>query len=678
MRTFAHRQDQFQRHASSDLARPNVAKSAPSHPTHTHAAEASTPKLTISKSGDEHEREADRVSEQVLEMREPQTRGACACGGGCPKCQAGHAGRGSEGLQMKSVRAGDTGHVAPPIVHEALRSAGRPLDSTAASFFSARFGHDFGGVRVHTDERSAESAEALGARAYTVGRDLVFGRGQYEPHTDGGRRLLAHELAHVVQQSSSANMSAQPFVQRACLPDKDCATPAGEPRAGTAKQFGEEMEQKEDTARAEKLKQTAQVAQSTGHGKRAVETEKLFQEQLPDLRKLVHSVFIDDTLPVDADAGRTNCLAWVGENLKQPGADKSAFAGARPDSSCIRVPKKLEDNAALYNNSNEAQREALQVSLKWFILRVLTHETTHVRFNKENIAFPEKQGCTKEKLNKELGELASVISEFPIVKGLPDDLRKAWAESHLKDPRQIAKPGESIFGSIFDIRCSCECVEADALIKAAFDVASASWSAADKRAFHIYMKQGTGKDYGVYWPIEPAPLAGQVGRHEVTLSAGASLSGSDPLLTAMGTYRFVLSRLAEGRVQWTVGGQAVLNNLADKLQEPEPRPELGVLTGLQFVQRPRVTEKTFGGLIGRVETGFGVGEFSLKPATPEGATTEWATDYILQVSGGVQFYLRRVTDMRPASLELTYRRADPIGSEAQTVQTLALTFSVFR
>ncbi|HET8631526.1 MAG TPA: DUF4157 domain-containing protein [Thermomicrobiales bacterium] len=84
-----------------------------------------------------------------------------------------------------------------------LRAPGRPLDAATRSFMEPRFGHDFSGVRVHTDARAAESARAVGALAYTVGRDLVFGAGQYVPGSRSGQRLLAHELTHVVQQRAS-------------------------------------------------------------------------------------------------------------------------------------------------------------------------------------------------------------------------------------------------------------------------------------------------------------------------------------------------------------------------------------------------------------------------------------------------------------------------------------------
>ncbi|MEZ4727617.1 MAG: DUF4157 domain-containing protein [Caldilineaceae bacterium] len=90
---------------------------------------------------------------------------------------------------------------APTIVIDVLRSPGKPLDPTTRTYMETRFGHDFSQVRVHTDSRAAESAEAVNALAYTVGRDVVFGTGQYQPETGEGKRLMAHELAHVVQQT---------------------------------------------------------------------------------------------------------------------------------------------------------------------------------------------------------------------------------------------------------------------------------------------------------------------------------------------------------------------------------------------------------------------------------------------------------------------------------------------
>ena len=92
----------------------------------------------------------------------------------------------------------------PAIVHDVLRTPGVPLDSSTRQAMESRFGHDFGGVRVQTDEQAAVSADAVNALAYAVGRQVVFGRNQYAPATLAGQHLLAHELAHVVQQYGQA------------------------------------------------------------------------------------------------------------------------------------------------------------------------------------------------------------------------------------------------------------------------------------------------------------------------------------------------------------------------------------------------------------------------------------------------------------------------------------------
>jgi hypothetical protein len=160
-------------------------------------------KLTVNTPGDTYEQEADRVAEQVTSMPEPQVQRTCACGGGCPNCQNKQAAL--EHLQTKSVQANSSGAIsAPPIVNEVLHSDGQPLESTTHDFMRSRFGHDFGRVRVHTDARAAESASAVNALAYTVGRDIVFAAGRLAPHTSEGRKLLAHELTHVLQNDQSA------------------------------------------------------------------------------------------------------------------------------------------------------------------------------------------------------------------------------------------------------------------------------------------------------------------------------------------------------------------------------------------------------------------------------------------------------------------------------------------
>lgn len=90
----------------------------------------------------------------------------------------------------------------PPIVRGVLRASGQPLDPDTRAFMEPRFGHDFSGVRVHSDAEAAKSARAVNSLAYTVGSSIVFDKGQYKPHTPAGKRLLAHELTHTIQQDS--------------------------------------------------------------------------------------------------------------------------------------------------------------------------------------------------------------------------------------------------------------------------------------------------------------------------------------------------------------------------------------------------------------------------------------------------------------------------------------------
>jgi hypothetical protein len=96
----------------------------------------------------------------------------------------------------------------PPIVHDVLRSTGEPLDAGTRAFMEPRFGHDFSDVRVHNDPQAARSASAVNAFAYTIENHIVLGSGNHSPKTSSTQRLLAHELAHVVQQRNGPAFQA--------------------------------------------------------------------------------------------------------------------------------------------------------------------------------------------------------------------------------------------------------------------------------------------------------------------------------------------------------------------------------------------------------------------------------------------------------------------------------------
>jgi hypothetical protein len=181
------------------------------------------PTLTLSTPGDPFELEADRVADQVMRMpasapekpisplRVSRSRDNRSLHRSCTACAA------ADGDLSSAVAGG-------------LSGGGKTLDDGTRTFMEERFGHDFSDVRIHTASQAAESARSLDARAYTVGSDIVFANGQYAPNTNQGRRLIAHELTHVSQQSRGSDVNRQ-TVWRNCSNThgacaySDCAKP---------------------------------------------------------------------------------------------------------------------------------------------------------------------------------------------------------------------------------------------------------------------------------------------------------------------------------------------------------------------------------------------------------------------------------------------------------------------
>ncbi len=163
----------------------------------------------------------------VTPVARPVLQRKCACGnqavggGECSECQ-----KKNHELQRKATTSDNAGAI-PPVVHEVLNSKGEPLNESTRAFMEPRFGHDFSGVRVHTDARAAESAGAVNAHAYTVGRDVVFAPGQYQPSTEAGNALIAHELSHVLQQEGTDSQTAKAISDPADASEREADSVAG-------------------------------------------------------------------------------------------------------------------------------------------------------------------------------------------------------------------------------------------------------------------------------------------------------------------------------------------------------------------------------------------------------------------------------------------------------------------
>lgn len=153
----------------------------------------------------------------------------CACGNHTPAGgECGACSKKQLNLQRRAVDNQSEHSEVPPIVHEVLRSPGTSLDAATRAFMEPRFGHDFSQVRLHTGARAAESAQAVNALAYTVGSNVVFGAGQYGPGMARGRELLAHELAHVVQQTSGTASDSLEIGDADSAAEREAATAASQ------------------------------------------------------------------------------------------------------------------------------------------------------------------------------------------------------------------------------------------------------------------------------------------------------------------------------------------------------------------------------------------------------------------------------------------------------------------
>ena len=198
------------------------------------------PKLMVNAPGDRYEQEADAMADQVMRMpqNQPTTpvrpaatgmiarsiqRKCAACEAGGKTCSSCAEEENKKKLMRKAEGGGGGFAASPGLVSQlgATRGGGSPLPSGTRSFMENAFSTDFSGVRVHTDGRAAEMSRGIQAKAFTYGSDIYFNGGEFAPESDGGKRLLAHELGHVVQQGgilSNIYRNCDPTIS-SCLDD---------------------------------------------------------------------------------------------------------------------------------------------------------------------------------------------------------------------------------------------------------------------------------------------------------------------------------------------------------------------------------------------------------------------------------------------------------------------------
>jgi hypothetical protein len=338
-------------------------------------------------------------------------------------------------------------------------------------------------VRVHSDGRAAESAREVQALAYTVGFDVVFGTGRYAPTTHPGRALLAHELAHVVQQQS-----APPALRRTpCLHGSDCSGP----NPGDPGRFGERLD-----AAVTTMGQPTVVPSPPGAGPAspgaspaspppsrqglpATKTRMLFNPA-GTLPAKVAGIFIDNSISDDEGAEALTC-----RDFPPP-----IPTGVPPGGCCIRIPPDVEDEAAALLNAT-GPLSAADTAKKLHIVSLVDHEAEHCRFegsigvlftagpdcDLDTVVFHGPVSNTDFKVQFYLSEMSAEIAEFASYyqnyKASPTAANHALL--HQIELRIALNPDESIRGILQALMCKCSCSTVAAFTEKVVKGVTGSW-----------------------------------------------------------------------------------------------------------------------------------------------------------------------------------------------------------
>lgn len=405
-------------------------------------------------------------------------------------------------LMRKATASSVDAGAAPPIVHEVLAGSGHLLDSDTRAFMEDRFGHDFSRVRIHTDVKAAESARDVDAHAYTVGSSIVFDTGQFAPMTRTGRHLLAHELAHVVQQDGAPDFA----VQRACRSAAQCAAPS----AGNAAQFGVTVEAESEANAVASGGAVGANGHATcllpRHGQRATNFETLATTAGlgATIAPGIDGFFINACLSANDGASNAPCPDFPG----------GAPAHTDPAHFCVQLHTTDEDLAIRLRAQPRPLGDADLRNFLW-ITSSVAHESQHNRFDANaativppaadcnvNTPVPIAHGAPVESL---LSEISAEIAEFDVYfrNSTSNPSRSSTfamqSEEHdiaIRNGQNAPGGGENILGNIKDMQCVCACATVDRFVENVFAQASSAWTPAERAEF----KKGMTDFIPGFWP----------------------------------------------------------------------------------------------------------------------------------------------------------------------------------
>jgi hypothetical protein len=446
-------------------------------------------KLMINQPGDQYEREADAMADKVMRMQDTSLHQKSTLPTIQRKCA--HCNEEEKEKLQRKENNNTSPSTAPLIVYDVLNtSSGKPIDESTRSFMELQFNHDFSHVKIHDNDLAAQSADTINASAYTYGKNIIFNKGRYAPGTYGGKKLLAHELTHVVQQSG-----VQKNIQLACLPPADCSAPQA-----TLENFVAATESKpENITKADKRKKACgkkppdALCTSDGHGAQATALTSILSTNYKSRLGFITGVYVDKDMPKDYGAVTYAC---------------SGFMPPKAGATCTFVPDVLEAEAKQYVSGGASVGGKNRQTWLTDAIGTLTHETEHARFDAQTpIPGLTPASCKFEDHQSNLSEMAAHLSEMHVQYKAALSKPSNDRFKHFYDMFNFwVKNGrEDISGIVKDIRCKCECTDADNYIKKTVESVATSqkWDNMEAKLIHSELKDPKWK---LNWPVNPPAI----------------------------------------------------------------------------------------------------------------------------------------------------------------------------
>jgi Domain of unknown function (DUF4157) len=471
----------------------------------THVATRATPqcKPVVGPASDPLEQEADHAADQVMRMAEPALSGAgtriqrkcaaCEDEERAPIQTKGVASRSSGALAINTRTAAST----------AARS-GTPMPPALRSYFEPRFHHDFSGVRIHADAEAANAAKSVQARAYTLGHSIVFGSGEYSPTTPSGRHLLAHELAHVVQQGAASRQGRNANSANVEINGSSHFSDDGQ-RAPVGHSTGVHIARKPCLEGSNSCPAQIDGANDqTATGESKLDTNnKALERSNPSLIDLPSAWLVAKGSPWPAFTGDCPPDLVSRDNKAAPKASGQKDSRGIPDQ-CIFASVQEEAGAKIFLEDATQKTIGSMSREDWEheARLISSHELAHIPVRRELQGKRTRGEISTDQFLVDIGplnEAAAVLAELPLIyefekkKDPQNGKSQGVAQVRNKVQGAAKPPGSSytIQGLMQRACCTIPCKDAKARMETLIDRANRTWTTEQERVIFDAFAQGS-------------------------------------------------------------------------------------------------------------------------------------------------------------------------------------------